>query len=127
MVPPLMLNNKIICSAGDVDASFAPFIVSDFMKERVPDANEMWLTRWPEVASLRGHQRELGRSWTVDRQQRRQRRRHHLARLQDGGLLDRGVQGVDDSNRGGPDDSLVLLVLENGIIKLVDPETAQIV
>jgi hypothetical protein len=58
MVQPLRLDNKIIQNADDVEAFFAPLVTSNFMKEHVPDAHEMWLRRWPEVPSLWGHQRE---------------------------------------------------------------------
>jgi WD40 repeat protein len=131
MVPPLKLDNKIIQNADEVKASFAPLVASDFMKERVPNAHEMWLTRWPEVASLWGHQRELRRITVAPGQ--------WIASGDDRGgvivwrdfkmvgYLTEESKASTTAIAAAPDSSLVLLVLQNGIVKLVDPETAQIV
>jgi hypothetical protein len=131
MVPPLTLDNRIIQSADDVEASFAPLVASDFMKERVPDPHEMWLTRWPEVSSLWGHQRELRRitvapgQWIASGDDRGGVIVWRDLKMV--GYLTEESKASTTAMAAAPDGSLVLVVLENGIVKLVDPETAQVV
>lgn len=41
---------------------------SDFLFDSVPPAHSLWLTRWPEIKSLWGHEREIsklakGKNW----------------------------------------------------------------
>jgi WD40 repeat protein len=132
MVLPLSLDNKIIQTPEDVKASFEPLIAKDFMKERIPDAHEMWLTRWPEVRSLWCHEREL-RQLTVSSG-------NWFATGDDRGgyviwnkFTEEKSQYYKDESKAmttaiaaAPDASFLLLVLENGIVKLIDPTTATV-
>jgi WD40 repeat protein len=133
MILPLSLDNKIIQTPDDVAATFDPLVAKDFMKDRIPDAHEMWLTRWPETASLWGHERELRRltvssaSWFATGDDR-------------GGIViwdkftDKKSPYVKDESKSmtaavaaAPDASLLIVALENGIVKLIDPVTAAVV
>ncbi|OHT17541.1 hypothetical protein TRFO_02598 [Tritrichomonas foetus] len=134
MVHPLSLDNAIIKDAESVEATFAPITASDFMKDRTPDAHEMWLTRWPEYKSIFGHEREL-RQMTVaengDWFATGDDRGGYV--VYDKNKLEKRARYVRDDSRtittaisASPDSTMLLLVLENGIVKLIDPVTASI-
>jgi WD40 repeat protein len=91
----------------------------------------MWLTRWPEVSSLWGHQRELRRitvapgQWIASGDDRGGVIVWRDLKMV--GYLTEESKALTTAIAAAPDGSLVLVVLENGIVKLVDPETAEIV
>lgn len=127
MVPALTLTNKIIQTPDSVSSDFAPLTASDFMKDHIPNAHEMWLTRWPEIHSLWGHEREL-RQMTITDQ--------WFASGDDrGGIIiwDRKTYAkrgyikeiskrLTTALAGSPDSSTLLAVLESGKVKLISAQ-----
>lgn len=133
MVPPLALDNKVIKTPSDVEVEFAPLVPSDFMKDRIPDSHEMWLTRWPEVKSLWGHEREL-RQMTISNGNWFATGDDHggfavwdKTKLERRGYVREPAKSLTTALAAAPDGSLLIQVLENGLIKVIDPETVSIV
>ena len=134
MVPPLALDNKVIQTPEDVEVEFAPLVPSDFMKDRIPDSHEMWLTRWPEVKSLWGHERELRQMTISNGDWFATGDDHGGFAIWDKTKLERRGTYVREPTKSlttaiaaAPDSSLLLQVLENGLIKLIDPATASVI
>jgi WD40 repeat protein len=133
MVPSLTLENRIFETPEDVSAEFAPLQASDFCKDRVPDAHEMWLTRWPEVKSLWGHERELRQltvssgSWFASGDDRGGFVVWEKESFAKGPYVKEESKALTTAIAASPDASLLLLVLENGIVKLIDPGTSEVV
>lgn len=129
MVRPLSLDNATIENPVDVEANFAPLTPSDFMKDKIPDSHEMWLTRWPEQKSLFAHEREL-RQMTVARDWFASGDDRGGYIIWDKKLLEKRGNYIREESKSlttaleaSPDSSLLLVVLQNGLVKLVDPET----
>jgi WD40 repeat protein len=133
MVLPLSLDNKIIQTPDEVRASFDPLVPKDFMKDRIPDSHEMWLTRWAEVKSLWGHERELRRiavssaGWMATGDDRGGFVIWDKFRDEKSPYVKEESKAMTTSIAAAPDASLFLLALENGIVKLIDPITASVV
>ena len=134
MVHPLSLDNATIKDAESVEAQFAPITAADFMKDRIPDSHEMWLTRWPEFKSIFGHEREI-RQMTVaekgDWFATGDERGGYI--IYDKVKLERRNKYIREPSKStvtaiaaSPDASLLLLVLENGTVKIIDPSTTNV-
>lgn len=128
MVLPLALDNKIIKTAEDVESEFKPLVPSDFMKDRIPDAHEMWLTRWPEINSLWGHERELRRmaissgDWLATGDDRGGFVVWDKVKLERRGKYNpEATKAPTTGIAAAPDATMLILVLENGLIKMIDP------
>lgn len=129
MVRPLSLDNTTIENPADVEINFAPLTPSDFMKDRIPDSHEMWLTRWPEQKSLFAHERELRQmtvadDWFASGDDRGAYIIWDKKSLEKrGNYIHEESKSLTTALEASPDSSLLLLVLQNGIVKLIDPVT----
>jgi elongator complex protein 2 len=129
MVAALSLDNKALMTPDDVEAPLTP---SDFSKEN-KGSHDMWLTRWPEIRSLWGHERELTKitvagDWMASGDSRGAVAVWDLKTLEKRGYLrDCCRKSAVTGLCGSPDGSLLLAVIEIGCVKLIDPVTVVVV
>lgn len=134
MIQALSLDNTIIPDAESVEALFHPLTAADFMKDRIPDSHEMWLTRWPEFKSSFGHHREIHQMTIPEKGD-------WFATGDDkGGYIIYGKKDLERRHKyekdptkslttaiaASPDATLLVQGLENGTIKIIDPVTCSI-
>ncbi|EAY23776.1 hypothetical protein TVAG_121140 [Trichomonas vaginalis G3] len=138
MVQPLNLSNKILQTYQSVAIDFAPLNGADFEFDGIPPGTSMWLTRWPEVQQYWKHFRELtriavGKAWIASGDDRggvvvRTRGDETQRRFNSGtpaGDVTVGKEKITGL-AAAPDDTAVVASTINGVIRVFDAESGNV-